>query len=90
LNLGGFQLEKVGAGLMSVNNVLATGGGGSIVVSEGTLGGSGTVGGSLLVEATVAPGNSIGTLSVEGDLTLVGASIYEWEVGQPGETDTIY
>jgi hypothetical protein len=88
LNLGGFTLEKVGDGLMSVNNVLTLGGG-SIEVTEGSLGGSGVVGGSLIVNATVAPGNSIGTLNVEGDLTLVGASIYEWEVGQGGDADTI-
>jgi hypothetical protein len=91
LNLGGFTLEKVGAGLMSVNNVLTLGGG-SIEVTAGSLGGSGTVGGNLIVNAaaTLAPGNSIGTLNVEGDLTLVSASIYEWEVGQGGQSDTIH
>ena len=91
LNLGGFQLEKVGAGTMSVNNDLTTGGGGEIVVTEGSLSGVGTVGGSLTVSAsaTVAPGNSIGTLNVESDLTLSDASIYEWEIGQGGRTDTI-
>jgi len=88
LNLDGFTLQKVGDGLMSVNNVLILGGG-SIEVNEGSLGGSGTVDGSLIVNATVTPGNSIGTLNVEGDLALVTASIYEWEVGQPGQTDTI-
>jgi len=90
LNLAGFTLEKVGDGLMSVNNVLTLGGG-SIEVTEGSLGGSGTIGGSLIVNAaaTLAPGKSIGTLSVEGNLTLVSASIYEWEVGQGGDADTI-
>ena len=42
----------------------------------------------FVVAATVAPGNSIGTLSVGGDLTLITDSVYEWEIGEDG-TDVI-
>ncbi|NQU26553.1 MAG: PEP-CTERM sorting domain-containing protein, partial [Candidatus Nealsonbacteria bacterium] len=92
LNLGGNTLTKTGAGTMSVNNDLTTGGGGSIIeVAQGSIGGVGTVGGNLVVSpgATVAPGNSTGTLSVDGNLILPDDSIYEWEIGRPGNTDVI-
>ena len=73
-------------------------GGNVIVAGESRLGGTGTV----ILSATtmldvqggagVSPGASVGTLNVTtngGTVQLVDNSIYEWEVGQPGETDTI-
>lgn len=39
------------------------------VEGSGTLGGTGAVGGDVINAATVAPGNSIGTLTIAGDLT---------------------
>jgi hypothetical protein len=87
LNLGGFVHDKLGDGLLTINNIVTTGGG-EITVYEGSIGGNGVVGGDLVVDATVAPGNSIGTLSVGGNLTLVSDSVYEWEIGEDG-TDVI-
>ena len=46
---------------------------GNIVVKGGTLGGGGVIGGDVsftTTGGTLAPGNSIGTLTVSGDLTL--------------------
>ena len=46
---------------------------GNIVVKGGTLGGGGVIGGDIsftTTGGTLAPGNSIGTLTVSGDLTL--------------------
>lgn len=61
--------------------------GGSLMMQSGTrLGGLGTLGsgaGSMVTigsGATVAPGNSIGTLAINGDLTFAAGSIYEVEV----------
>ena len=69
LNLGGNTLTKTGNGTLEINNRLTTGGG-SVIGLAGTITGSGKVGGSLTnTSATVAPGNSPGTLTVEGDFT---------------------
>jgi outer membrane autotransporter protein len=46
----------------------------------GTLGGSGTVGNTAINGGTLAPGNSIGTLTVQGSLVLTAASSYLVEV----------
>jgi hypothetical protein len=55
------------------------------------LGGAGTIVGKLTVQAnsTVAPGAGVGTLTVTNNTTLANTSIYEWQVGQPGETDIL-
>ncbi|WP_240610007.1 autotransporter domain-containing protein [Billgrantia endophytica] len=61
-------------------------GGISRVASGGRLGGSGTVGTTVLADgAILEPGNSIGELTVDGDLTFEAGSIYEVEV-DPGGT----
>ncbi|MCG6663223.1 autotransporter domain-containing protein [Halomonas kenyensis] len=49
------------------------------------LGGSGTVGDTLVESGGIlAPGNSIGTLTVDGDLTLESGAISEFELGTSG------
>ncbi len=70
--------------------------GGSLdVLSGATLGGSGTVGagaGSTLTLAsggTLAPGNSIGTLTVDGDLTFEAGSRFEVEVNPQGSASDL-
>lgn len=60
-----FGATTVEAGKLSVNGSLASSA--ITVLDGGTLGGSGTVGGIVAkAGATVAPGNSIGTLTVSG------------------------
>ena len=56
--------------------------------TAGTLGGSGTTG-DIVNNGTVAPGNSIGTLNVTGDVTLNSASTLEIEVTGKGSSDKI-
>jgi PEP-CTERM motif len=69
LNLGGKTLTKLGDGALKINNDLNTGGG-SIVVMAGSVGGGGSIAGSLTNSGgTVGPGNSPGTLSVQGAYT---------------------
>ncbi|WP_274427398.1 autotransporter domain-containing protein [Chelativorans sp. YIM 93263] len=82
----------VGSGAASASAVL----GGSFAVQDGgTLGGHGTVGsgaGSMVTIAsggTMAPGNSIGTLTVDGDITFAAGSIYLAELNPALDSDLI-
>jgi outer membrane autotransporter protein len=75
-------------GTLKVNGSLAS----SVitVASAARLGGSGTIGGVVVQGgATAAPGNSIGTLHVAGDITFDEGSIYEVEVNSAGDSDLI-
>lgn len=70
--------------------------GGSLgVLSGATLGGSGVVGsgaGSLVHIAAggvLSPGASIGTLAINGDLTLAAGSMLNMELGAPGFSDRV-
>ncbi|WP_417689804.1 autotransporter domain-containing protein [Roseibium sp.] len=67
----------------SANNAIS-------VKSGGTLGGSGTVSNVTLASGSkIAPGNSIGTLNVSGNLGLVSGSVYQVEVDKNGNADRI-
>ena len=59
-----------------------------VVGAGGTLGGNGTVGG-VIASGVVAPGNSIGTITVVGDVTFVPGSVYQVEVNAAGDSDLI-
>ena len=100
---GGFN--KTGAGLLGLTGVssgftgattvaggtLAVNGrlGGTLdVLAAGRLQGIGTVGNSI-VSGTIAPGNSIGTLNVAGNITFNSGSTYEVEVNAQGDSDKI-
>jgi autotransporter-associated beta strand protein len=74
---GGGGLTKVGAGTLRLNGINTYTG--TTLVNAGTLGGSGTIAGPLNVTATgtLAPGNSIGTLTVNNSATLGGATVME-------------
>ena len=71
LNLGSNTLTTTGGGLLSINNIQNADGGGGVAVGSGVLNGSGKIGGDLANEngGTVAPGNSPGTLTVDGNYT---------------------
>ncbi|WP_313629256.1 autotransporter domain-containing protein [Pseudomonas sp.] len=76
----------VNGGLLAVNGALAS----AVSVNDsGTLGGSGRIG-ALTVNrgGRVAPGNSVGTLQVAGDVTLGAGSTYAVEL-TPGGSDRI-
>ena len=69
--------------------IVGVGGNGSLsgkvtVKAGATLGGSGTIGGDTTVSGTLAAGNSPGTLSFLGDLTLDPGSTSAFELGTPG------
>jgi fibronectin-binding autotransporter adhesin len=73
---------NVNAGTLFVDGSL---GGGAVTVASGaTLGGTGTIGGAVTIQdgGTLAPGDSVGTLTV-GALTLSAGSISNYELGTP-------
>nr|WP_234827057.1 autotransporter-associated beta strand repeat-containing protein [Rhodopseudomonas palustris] len=77
----------VEAGTLSVNGSIASSS--LTTVNAGAaLGGNGTVGTTLINGGTLAPGNSIGTLNVSGNLTLTAASSYMVEVS-PSSADRV-
>lgn len=59
------------------------------VRSGGILAGSGRIVGNARIEGVVSPGNSIGTLSVQGDYTQAAGSIYDAELSAGGQSDLI-
>jgi fibronectin-binding autotransporter adhesin len=76
-------MTTVNAGTLLVNGNQSAATGLTSVVSGATLGGSGTIGGDVVVAdgGTLAPGNSPGTLTINGNLTLAGASTLAYELG---------
>ena len=85
-SLTGSDLTVAG-GLALVNGTLS--GGTTRVDAGGTLGGSGTLG-DTWVAGTIAPGNSIGTLTVDGDYTQAAGSFFEAELLPPDGSDLLY
>lgn len=59
------------------------------VNAGGTLGGAGTVGSVNVKGGTFAPGNSIGTTTVAGNVDFTGGGIYQVEVDAAGNSDLI-
>jgi len=90
---------EVGAGVLVVGSTAGHGDavlGGSLNVARGgALAGHGTVGsgaGSLVTiasGATLSPGNSIGTLTVNGDLAMAAGSHLVAEISTPGASDRV-
>jgi outer membrane autotransporter protein len=58
------------------------------VNTGGTLGGTGTVGNTTINGGTLSPGNSVGTLTVQGNLILTAASTYLVEISAAGADRT--
>jgi outer membrane autotransporter protein len=76
----------VNNGLLAVNDNLSNSA--TTVNANGTLGGTGTVG-QTTVNGIIAPGNSIGTLNVNGPYVQNVGSFYNVEVNSAGQSDLI-
>ena len=74
------------AGTLAVNGSVA---GNVAVGAAGTLGGNGTIGGNVVNAGTLAPGNSIGLLTVNGSYAQAAGSTYQVEVNNAGQGDRI-
>ncbi|MHC9084886.1 autotransporter outer membrane beta-barrel domain-containing protein [Luteimonas sp. RIT-PG2_3] len=81
------QSEDARAASVSFNG-LQTGGGATWVGPMGRLGGTGTLG-ETRVAGTIAPGNSIGTLTVNGDYWQLVGSRFEVELAPPDQRDVL-
>lgn len=77
---------EVNAGTLSVNGDFSNA---NFIVNEGgTLGGAGTIGSAAINAGTLAPGNSIDTLTVAGNLAFTASSTYQVEVDAAGNADS--
>jgi autotransporter-associated beta strand protein len=74
------------AGRTRINAVATTN---ATVASGATLDGTGRIVGNLLNNGTVAPGNSIGTLTVQGNYTQNAGSVLEIEFDANGNIDLL-
>ena len=78
---------QVDGGTLVVNGTLTTA---QLPVHAGAgLGGSGRIVGNVRVEGAVSPGNSIGTLTVQGDYAQAAGSTYVAELSAGGQSDRI-
>jgi len=76
-------VANVTGGTLRVNGRLGDAASVVNVLNGGRLGGAGTIGGSVVVaDGTIAPGNSPGTLTIAGNLTLGANSLLDYEFGQ--------
>jgi T5SS/PEP-CTERM-associated repeat protein/autotransporter-associated beta strand protein len=74
------------AGTLAVNGSVS----GNVAVGPaGTLGGNGTIGGNVVNAGTLAPGNSIGLLTVNGSYVQMAGSTYQVEANAAGQADRI-
>src|SRR5690606_9574728 len=71
----------VNAGKLSVNGRIASN---TTVAATGALGGIGTIAGNVTNSGTLVPGNSIGTLHIDGDFTSDPGSTVQIEVSAAG------
>lgn len=85
-SLDGTALDVTG-GLAVVNGTVS--GARTRVGAGGTIGGSGTLG-DTRVAGTVAPGNSIGTLTIDGDYVQEAGARFVAELLPPDQADLLY
>jgi T5SS/PEP-CTERM-associated repeat protein len=88
--IGGSEEAPGGTGLLNIINDGTVEADSVVIWSTGTLSGDSTlVSGSVSNFGTIKPGNSIGTLTIDGDLTMQPGSIYEVEVDNSGNSDLL-
>jgi hypothetical protein len=73
------------AGNTEVDGAL-TAGGGSVHISGGTLSGSGTVTGNVTMDGTLSPGDSPGTLTINGNYMQSSSGVLMEQLGGTGLT----
>ncbi|MER9587011.1 autotransporter outer membrane beta-barrel domain-containing protein [Mesorhizobium sp. M0276] len=79
---------NVSGGRLAVNGSLANS---LVTISGGILGGNGTVGGIVAQSGgIIAPGNSIGTLNVAGNVDQAAGSTYQVELTSTGSSDFLH
>jgi len=81
-------LTTVSVGTVLVGNSSGQGSlaGGASVASGAVLGGSGSIAGAVTIDGSLRPGNSIGTLTVQNDVTWNGGNDWVFELGTAATT----
>lgn len=80
----------VNSGMRLLVNGSLSSGGGTVTVNTGaTLGGTGTINRNVTASGAVAPGASIGTLAVVGNVTFASGGSLVSELGRGGEADLL-
>jgi hypothetical protein len=79
----------VNNGTLLLNGNFATATGPVTVNAGSLLGGTGTLGGATVVNGGIAPGNSIGTLSIAKNTTWNAGENWIYELGAPGTSDRL-
>jgi hypothetical protein len=88
-DFNGVTVTKEGEGALHINGSTNSGSG-TLEVVKGMLGGSGNVNGDLVASGgVVAPGQSVGTLSVHGDFTMGAAATLQIELDGPSSSDLL-
>lgn len=78
---------NISAGVVSFNGVQT--GGSTFVGATGTLKGVGRLG-DTRVEGIIAPGNSIGTLTIDGDYVQTATGVYQAELAPGSRSDQLH
>jgi T5SS/PEP-CTERM-associated repeat protein len=90
LVVGGDWDSTGGTGLLNVSNGGVVSVGDTLILRDtGTLAGDGTIEGNVAVSGTIAPGNSIGTLTVDGDVMFEPNSVYAVEIAGGSSSDKL-
>ncbi len=85
--LGFAGITRIQAGRLSLAGTLPSA---VTVESGGTLGGNGTVASAIIANGgTIAPGNSIGTITIAGNFVQQSGSTYAAEIDATGRSDRI-
>ena len=81
----------VSNGTLLVNNTTGsgTGTGAVTVASAGTLGGTGVIAGPVTVNGTLAPGSSVGTLTVSNNLVVNAGAVLAYELGATSDKTVV-
>lgn len=76
----------INTGTLSVNGTITSP---VTILTAGTLMGTGSITGNVTNNGIIRPGNSIGTLTINGDYTHNANSVYEVEVNPAGQSDKL-
>lgn len=79
---------NIQAGGLIVNGRLTTPGG-LTVFQNALLGGSGVINGNVFNNGTLAPGNSVGTLTINGNYVQSSSGTFQLEIASPGSFDRL-
>jgi T5SS/PEP-CTERM-associated repeat protein len=91
LFIGGSETQAGGAGILTISSGGRVEANDVTIWSTGSLTGNGTLtAASVLNRGTISPGNSIGTLTVQGDVTFWVDSTLEVEVDNSGNSDKLH